>query len=244
IYEGEYKIYNGVIGMILLDRILTALVVGLSPGGSLMCGLFSFGMSSADRKAGIFFILGRVVGTVIIGAAISIIGYGLYTSKGAVQIIDLVFGVLSIGFGIAMLFGEKIKNLFIHGEKDKCLHKGQRRCKRLHNAKIPEKKTIFGLGFGLVRGATPCLKIIILFPLLITMDIFNGFLMVLIFALSSSIYAVLGFLSADIFKRIIKRERAMVYVGAVILILVGVYYIINYYLTTTTNWKCIKREET
>lgn len=80
--------------------------------------------------------------------------------------------------------------------------------------------------FGFVRGATPCLKILLLVPLILTLPLLESVVICGLFALSSSIYSIIGIFMGSLLgiaateKRIPQLRRA----GAVMLIGIGIYY--------------------
>jgi hypothetical protein len=86
---------------------------------------------------------------------------------------------------------------------------------------------------GVLRGATPCLKIFILAPLLIIVDLRLAFLMILIYATGSTVYPMIGFLSANIITNFRKYEAYIQTTGAFVLISIGVFTIIKNLLTPT-----------
>jgi len=78
---------------------------------------------------------------------------------------------------------------------------------------------------GLFRGATPCLKMIIIAPLLIVTDFWTAVVMVLIFAASSTLYTIIGFVSASVLINFKKYESYVQVAGACILIAIGIFTI-------------------
>ncbi len=88
-----------------------------------------------------------------------------------------------------------------------------------------KQKHVFAL--GLFRGATPCLKLMILAPLLIVVNIWLAIAMVLVYAASSTIYPVMGFLLGSLLRKPKRYHKHLRVAGALILITIGVYSIIN-----------------
>lgn len=109
-----------------------------------------------------------------------------------------------------------------------CSHECKNLPKSLHGTNLTKRYTFL---LGLFRGATPCLKIIIIAPLLIVVDLSLAFLMVLVFAAASTIYTVIGFVSASILTNFRKYENYIQATGACVLICIGVYTIFKYLLT-------------
>lgn len=213
-----------------MDELLAAAVVGLSFGNSWLCVLFAFGARGESRTTSLYFMTGRIFGTIILGSIIALIGFAGSSSN----LFVLLFGILSILFGIFVLRrdliverrkkcsrSEKINN---HADGKSCLkHLGikmgvSRNCRRKG----------FGISLGLFRGATPCLKIMILAPLLITSPLPLSLFMTLVFALTSSIYPLIGFIAGESLFRIRKFEFPIKAATVCALFIVGVYYIFKF----------------
>ena len=100
---------------------------------------------------------------------------------------------------------------------------------RKTRSKILDKTTKitkrYSFVLGVFRGATPCLKIFILAPLLIVVDLPVALLMIVIYAGVSTIYPVIGFLSANLLTNFKKYESYVQAIGALTLISIGVYTI-------------------
>ena len=100
-------------------------------------------------------------------------------------------------------------------------HRNQGKCKKSNL----DKK--IGFALGVLRGATPCIKIIVLAPLLVAVGFPSSMLIILVYASTSTVYPVIGYLSADILSKFEKHQLTLKIIGAVILIAIGVYTIIN-----------------
>jgi MFS family permease len=87
------------------------------------------------------------------------------------------------------------------------------------------------VGFlGFVRGATPCLKLLLLVPLILTLPLYESLAVTGVFAASSSIYSVMGIfggyvLGMNFSERIPQLRKA----GAVMLIVVGIYFVYKFW---------------
>lgn len=190
-----------------------------------MCTLVSVACTADDERSGLNFILGRLLGLIIIGVAISAIG--AVAQVPPVYFIA-VFGILTILFGISVLFRAfniKLKFLPMSKNKPKLNHghnPGHNDCKKPKNIK---NKHVFLL--GLFRGATPCLKLMILAPLLIAVDFWLAVAIVIVYAAASTVYPVIGFLFGSLLRKSERYQKHLKVAGALILILVGVYSIIN-----------------
>jgi len=83
----------------------------------------------------------------------------------------------------------------------------------------------FGFGIGILRGVTPCFKIVVLAPLMVAVSVGDAFLMLLVFVSVSMVYPVIGYLSANTLHNIIRNRKLLLVIGGLILIVVGLYYI-------------------
>jgi len=95
----------------------------------------------------------------------------------------------------------------------------------------PEPATVSIFLLGSVRGATPCLKILLLAPLILTLPLRDSMILVALYALSSSIYPILGILSASFFGMAAPEERRpqLTRAGAVMMIGIGIYYLYKFW---------------
>ncbi len=84
---------------------------------------------------------------------------------------------------------------------------------------------------GVVRGATPCLKILLLAPLILTLPFHESVIIVGLFAISSSIYSVIGILAGSILGMTVTERRApqLTRAGAMIMVGIGTYYLYKYW---------------
>lgn len=173
------------------------------------------------------------MGLVFLGLAIATIGF--FADLPPYYFV-VAFGILSILFGFIVIAqvtghwdrmaaalrpakaGKHSQNPGKHHGKGKCMKEG-RKMRRFKN------NYIFGL--GIARGATPCLKIMILIPLLVAVDIYTALAMILVYALASTIYPVIGFLSGNLLHSVEKHATYVRVSAALILVAVGVYSIIN-----------------
>jgi ABC-type nickel/cobalt efflux system permease component RcnA len=82
----------------------------------------------------------------------------------------------------------------------------------------------FGFGLGVFRGITPCFKIIVLAPLLVAVAVPSALAMVLVFTAVSTVYPLIGYMSANTLHNIVRNRHLMIIIGAIILIAIGAYY--------------------
>ncbi len=194
-----------------MEELFAALIIGISFSNALVCILLGFGMTSAEnKKAGKYFILGRFLGLVFIGMIIALFGM---IFDGYVLYLLILFGVLTIIFGALV-----IAKIYYRSKNN---HKHQKKCASKHYS----RRALFLL--GAFRGATPCFKIFILAPLLIVVDMQLAFLMILVFASASTLYPVIGFLSANLLSNFRRYDAYVQVTGAVLLISIGTFTIIK-----------------
>ena len=84
---------------------------------------------------------------------------------------------------------------------------------------------IFGVGLGSLRGASVCVKLIVLVPLLMQVGILEALAMATAFTITSSIYPVLGFIFGSWALKVLRFKRALVAGGAIGLALSGAFYL-------------------
>lgn len=101
-------------------------------------------------------------------------------------------------------------------------HKNKGHCKR--QKKIRGK---YGFALGLLRGATPCAKVLVLAPLLVSFGYPASLPIILVYASVSTVYPVIGYLSADILSKFERYQFTIRTVAAIIIITIGLYTIIK-----------------
>lgn len=244
----------------MLLELMVAAVIGLSFGNAWTCILLSFGTSSEKRSVGKWFILGRFLGLIILGSAISLLRFA---AQDIMLQVLMIFGVSTILFGVFMLISQYLKlryekehsqpasegglsdnailsllSLFmVLPGKGKCKG-GHLRAKNLHgkhghhknNGPCRRQKNIkgrYGFALGVLRGATPCAKVLVLAPLLVSFGYPASIPIILVYASVSTVYPVIGYLSADILTKFEKYKYAVRIIAALILITLGLYSIIK-----------------
>lgn len=182
-----------------MDKILTALMLGLSAERLFICPFLTFGLALSEKRAAIRFLLGRILGLIALGFLFTLIGFKTFPISK--NMINVIFGILIILWGI-MIF----------------LRKPGTGHRRLNGHS--------GFGLGLFRGMlNPGRKMIVLFPLLIGVSIPKGLAITTTYALSSSFYLALGFAGGEILNRVFSHRRIIKFAGAGILIGLGLFYI-------------------
>jgi cytochrome c biogenesis protein CcdA len=223
--------------------LIAAAGVGVSFGGAWLCALVSFGVTSEDKVRGMYFILGRIVGLVFLGLAIAT--FSFFADLPPLYFV-VAFGVLSILFGVIVIaqvtgFSERFEGIWpwkrSRGMGNPGKHHGKKHFKKAlkEGAKARKFKNSYVFGLGVARGATPCLKILILVPLLVAVDIYLALAMILVYALTSTIYPVIGFLSGSILQSVEKHALYVKLGAALVLVAVGVYSIINVFTQSHTG---------
>jgi len=191
-----------------MERIFTALVLGLSAEGLFMCPFLAFGLTLSDRYAGLRFLLGRLAGLVIFGLIVGLLGRSLRIDK---RIVNLLFGSIVILLGVYSFLTAKE-----HGGHKSVIH-GRA-----------------GFGIGLFRGMlNPGRKYIYLVPLILGAGVVQGMIVSFAYALSSSVYLLLGFISAGFLEKVSPHRHAIKKAGGVVLIIMGLLYIYK-------AWEAIK----
>jgi len=202
-----------------LDTLLTVMVLGLSVEGLVLCPLFAFGLSLSDRLAGLRFLLGRLLGLICFGVIVSLIGKVVHIDE---RIMNLIFGatIILIGLYRAIVVEEgelwwKIRQIKVRmGIKSRCGGNGS-----------PPKA---GFGLGLFRGlCNPGRKYIYLAPFLLDLGVFKGLAISFVYGISSSVYLVIGFISAGVINKMVRHKQQLGFVGGIILIVVGSYYVVK-----------------
>ncbi len=237
----------------MLEELFIAFMVGISFSNAFVCMLLGFGTTSVERRnTGKYFILGRFIGVVILGLIIASLGVIV---TGSMTYLLGLFGVLTILFGLFIIYKMyfRIKaqitttKLILCDESQSsscidCLSSSNNYCNSncksmdcnnecsIRSSKYKLTKS-YSFILGLFRGATPCLKIFILAPLLIVVEIQLAFLMIIVFAAASTVYPIIGFLSASILMNFRKYEVYVRTAGACVLISIGVFTIIKYLQT-------------
>jgi hypothetical protein len=199
-----------------MDTLLTVFILGLSVEGVVLCPFFAFGLSLSDKLAGLRFLLGRLIGLVCFGIIVSLLGKAVHIDE---RIINLIFGISIIALGLyrsmnldGTMLGWKIREFQRSlGIKSRCNGK-----RKLDKA---------GFGLGLFRGiCNPGRKYLYLTPFLLDIGVFKGLAVSFVYGVSSSVYLLLGFISAGLINRVTPHKQQLTVAGGIVLVLVGGYY--------------------
>jgi cytochrome c biogenesis protein CcdA len=241
----------------MIPELAAAAAVGLSFSNAWLCVGLSFGTRGDSARVGARFMIGRFIGLMIIGVAISAIG--AITEIPPMYFV-VIFGAGSIAFGILMLVGifggpgpfkRQLRHaLGLQRRGDGCRVPGTgfrvpgndegmqenpasavvtrnpapgTRYPRLPNYRLASSAFLLGV----LRGATPCVKLMVLAPLLIAVGPWWALALSFVYALASSAYPLIGFLAASSLAHVPNYERAMKVAGAMLLIFIGFYMTVN-----------------
>jgi len=234
----------------LIAELLAAAAVGLSFSNAWLCMGLSFGTRGRSARTGTRFILGRLLGLVIIGLLISLVG----------AVMDIpplyfvaIFGAGSVLFGLLMLVGllggpGPVKRRIRHalGLQRAGLAGGREggHCPEGANEARGREGGTENVGnggatgrlgdrgaflLGVMRGATPCLKLMVLAPLLIAVGPLPAVALTVVYAVASTAYPLIGFLLAASLSYT-RYERPLRVAGAGLLMVIGVYMLVNEYI--------------
>jgi len=92
-----------------------------------------------------------------------------------------------------------------------------------------ERPLLAGLALGAVRGATPCLKVLVLVPLLVSNPTATVVLMAVAYVATSSLYPTIGFLAGRTARDAVGSRRWLRLAGAAGVAAVGAYTLIKYW---------------
>ncbi|MFQ5910488.1 MAG: hypothetical protein ACE5IJ_07180 [Thermoplasmata archaeon] len=214
----------------MIGEIVAAMVIGGGLGNSWICALLSLGSSVEGRKSGTAFVAGRFLGLILLGAAIA--GLGLLGNLNPTYFL-VAFGALSIVLGGYVLYQAlsggtrphqgRSKSLLPHGRRKHCEEAMANGGEALGGTDS-KHKTVSFFSLGVFRGATPCLEVAVLAPLLISVDFGLAMLMVLAYATVSTIYPIIGMLSGNLLRQS-RRYALHVRVAAALLIIVLGFYL-------------------
>lgn len=86
----------------MLSEILFVGAIGLSLS-SASCALYTLGLSTSNKKAALYFIIGRFVSLFILGIILNTIGLNIGISP---DVMFIIFGIISVAFGFDMIFNK------------------------------------------------------------------------------------------------------------------------------------------
>jgi cytochrome c biogenesis protein CcdA len=202
-----------------VDTVVTVMILGLSVEGLVLCPFFAFGLSLADRLASLRFLVGRLLGLVCFGVVVCLLGKAVHVDE---RVMNLTFGVTIILVGMYRAVVVEGGNLWWRiracrvrlGIRSRCGGSGQ--------------QLKAGFGLGLFRGLfNPGRKYLYLAPILLDLGVFKGLAISFVYGVSSSVYLVLGFVSAGFVNKMVRHKQHLSVWGGIILVLVGGYYVVK-----------------
>lgn len=249
--------------MMEADLLLASALIGFGFGNVFLCSFISLSSTvGRGLHVGAAFIAGRFLGIMTLGLFIVLFGWYMDISSQWMLLIfavaSIAFGVLVLVWPAGMAKLKLLKQCEAGGCSE-CGHNDHsdgngmhdcRSCSPAGCAMSSAKNTdedehgslltrsggmgVISVGFlGFVRGATPCLKLLLLVPLILTLPLYDSLAVTGVFAASSSIYSVMGILGGYLLgmnfsERIPQLRRA----GAFMLICVGIYFAYKFWTFT------------
>jgi hypothetical protein len=235
------------------QEVAVAAMVGLALSDAWLCLFMGASFAAADRRMSWGFLAGRTVGVLAQLLVIGLLGAGLLPSKGWLVV---VFAASTIGVAAVLAVSAFRPNLLggcAHeprvacdgGEPDGsgcdqgcqgcaagdadgdmvCGHMPRGLVERLSGS----SPLVTGLVLGGVRGAMPCLKVLIITPLLVTSPPGTVMAMAAAFALTSMVYPLIGMVSGRTLVTVTGRGRMLRLAGAVGVAAVGVVTLVRFY---------------
>ncbi len=239
----------------------TAALVGLALSDSWLCLFMGASFAAADRRLSWGFLAGRTIGIVALLLLIGLLGAHLVPSKG---VLTLVFGAATIGVAVVLAVSTLRPRLLggcAEATRVSCdggspdahggCGQGCEGCPSTEGGEvgtcssIPEwlrgrvagrSPWIAGLALGGFRGAMPCLKVLIITPLLVASQPATVVLMALAFALTSTLYPLLGLASGRALSNILGDGRRLRLAAAIGVAAVGIIVVLRYYQRSCDVW--------
>ena len=236
------------------EEVAVAAVVGLAISDSWLCLFMGASFASSDRNLGWGFLAGRTMGIVALCLAIGLLGGALLEHRGALTVAFAfstvaVAGILAFAiFRPGILGGCGAPSTGEPSDQD--CPGGDGGCQEGCGGCVPEEEPregvcrripfgiylrlkrrsplLAGAVLGTLRGATPCLKILIVTPLLIVSPPWTVLLMAMAFAGTSAVYPLLGIVSGRTLTTLVGNRRWVRAVGAVGVAGVGLFTLWRY----------------
>jgi hypothetical protein len=234
------------------QEVAVAAMVGLALSDAWLCLFMGASFATADRRMSWGFMVGRTLGVMALLLLIGLLGASLLPSK---EWLVIIFAACTIGVALVLAASVYRPGLLgggcAHeaqvacdgGEPDgtgcgqgcdgcgasegvaTCGHMPQGLVRRL-SGKSP---WVAGISLGAVRGAMPCLKVLIITPLLVVSPPTTVVVMALAFALTSSIYPLIGLVSGRTIASLADNGRRLRLAGALGVAAVGVVLLVRFY---------------
>ncbi len=200
-----------------MHELLTVSLLGLSVDGLLICPFFAFGLGLSDRRAAFRFLSGRIIGLVLFGVLVNLLGHQIPIND---IIVNILFGAALLVLGGYRLVKSRPQLEFVTTKDSKGpFGLGCGKNRNLDRV---------GFGLGLFRGLlNPGRKYVYLVPLLLTVGLFKGIALSFAFAVTSSVYLIIGFMSAGLIEKLKPHKYFISFMGGLVLMMLGIYYLVN-----------------
>ena len=236
------------------QEVAVAALVGLALSDAWLCLFMGASIAAVDRRLSWGFLVGRTLGVLALLMVIGILGTSLLPSK---EWLVIFFAASTIAVAILLAWSAYRPNLFggcapetgvaadggtpdgtagCPGNCDSCSGHdagGASVCKHMPLGLVQrlsgKNPMASGVALGAFRGAMPCLKVLIITPLLIASPPTTVVLMALAFALTSAIYPLIGMMSGNAMATFVEKGRWLRLAGAIGVASVGIYTMYRFY---------------
>lgn len=236
------------------QEVAVAAMVGLALSDSWLCLFMGASFAAVDRGMSWGFMAGRTLGVVALLLLIGLMGASLLPSK---EWLVLLFAVSTVAVAVLLAVstfrprilggchhetavacdgGEPDGTAACPGSCEGCQgHEGEQRagCGRIPAWLVRRLSSgnplATGFALGACRGAMPCLKVLVITPLLVASPPATVMLMALAFAATSALYPLVGLMSGRAVAAFLQRARWLRLAGALGVAAVGVVTLVRYY---------------
>jgi len=238
------------------QEVTAAGLVGLALSDSWLCLFMGASFGAADRRMSWGFLVGRTLGVLALLMTVGLLGATLLPYKGWLVAIFAASTVAVASLLALSAFRPSVLGGCAHeahvscdgGEPDGTgCSQGCEGCsasdgehgtgcrslpRGLMERLSGRSPWVFGLSVGALRGAMPCLKVLIIVPLLVASPPATVVAMALAFALTSSVYPLIGMVSGRTLAIGTDSARRLRLAGALGVAAVGIYTLVKYYQGT------------
>ncbi len=229
-----------------MEDLLTSTLVGLSFGNLWLCVLLTYTLQTTSKKCSLGFIIGRILSTELLSLTISLFGNLFDLPLGVLQLLS---GVAILSYALYLMAKNRKSKKAEELEKDNHCNGECSNCPANHNSlcdschedettcladeskvSLLEKMSVhnsifYGLQLGVARGVLICGKMMLLLPILLESSPTKAITVSLVFAITSSIYPILGMLLGSCALRIVKQKRLLMSISTILLLAIGVKYL-------------------
>jgi hypothetical protein len=238
------------------QEVAVAAMVGLALSDAWLCLFMGASFATADRRMSWGFLVGRTVGVLALLLTLGLLGASLLSSR---RWLVVVFAGSSIAVATLLALSAYRPGLLggceggtrvacdggepdgsgcdqgcegcsagHHTEDVGCAHMPSGLLRRL-SGKSP---LVTGLTLGAVRGAMPCMKVLIITPLLVVSPPATVVAMALAYALTSAVYPLIGLVSGRTIVSVVGNKRSLRLAGALGVAAVGLVTLVRFYQST------------